>query len=96
MKFAPPPCEVCGTWTEVLETRRRKTGTIARRIECANLHRFTVYETSTEERMPQPPAIPEIDRAAGPPRTAGGVLAVSHGAGLPLHAHGAGGSRPAL
>ena len=50
MTYAPPPCQVCGVWTEVLETRRRKTGVIARRIECANLHRFTLYDTSTEER----------------------------------------------
>lgn len=86
MTYKSPPCEVCGTWTEVLETRRRKTGTIARRIECANLHRFTVYETSTEERMPQQAAIPEIDRAAGPPRTPSVVLACRHEPGMSVHA----------
>lgn len=94
MTYKPPPCEVCGTWTEVLETRRRKTGTIARRIECANLHRFTVYDhSSTEERMPQPPAVQAIDRTAGPPRAPGVVLAVPHGSGLPLHALGVGSGR---
>ena len=93
MTYKPPPCEVCGTWTEVLETRRRKTGTIARRIECANLHRFTVYETSTEERMPQPPAIPEIDRAAGPPRKASVVLACRYEPGMSVHPHPAGPGR---
>lgn len=29
--YAPPPCPECGAWSEVLETRRRHTGVIARR-----------------------------------------------------------------
>lgn len=83
MTYTPPPCEVCGVWTEVLETRRRKTGTIARRIECANLHRFTLYETVP---VSQPPAVPEIDRTAGPPRAPGVILARSHEPRLSVHA----------
>jgi hypothetical protein len=93
MTYAPPPCEVCGTWTDVLETRRHKNGTIKRRIECANLHRFTLYETVP---VPQPPAVQAIDRTAGPPRAAGDDLAVPYGTGLQVHAHGAGSVRPAL
>ena len=44
-KFTSPVCPECGAWTEVLETRKRKTvGEIHRRIECANGHRFTDVE----------------------------------------------------
>lgn len=39
-------CIHCGTWTFILETRRRKNGVCTRRYECANGHRFT-----TEERV---------------------------------------------
>ena len=40
-------CPQCGAWTEVKETRTRKTdGVVTRRYECANMHRF-----STEERV---------------------------------------------
>jgi transcriptional regulator NrdR family protein len=50
-------CPTCGTWTEVLETRTRKTdGTTTRRYQCAKLHRFT-----TEEKPVQPK---EAKRAA--------------------------------
>ncbi|MDR6216190.1 transcriptional regulator NrdR family protein [Paracidovorax wautersii] len=48
-KYRPPPCPECGAWSEVLETRRRHTGVIARRHECANLHRFTTHEKVTEK-----------------------------------------------
>lgn len=41
--YTPAPCPICGVWCEVMETRKRKDGTIARRIECANLHRRTEY-----------------------------------------------------
>lgn len=41
--YTPAPCPICGVWSEVMETRKRKDGTIARRIECANLHRRTEY-----------------------------------------------------
>lgn len=62
MTYQPPRCEVCGAWTEVLETRRRHTGAIARRIECANLHRFTVYERQPAQDEQQPLAKPEDRR----------------------------------
>ena len=40
-------CPQCGAWTEVKETRTRKTdNVVTRRYECANMHRF-----STEERV---------------------------------------------
>ncbi|CAN7494131.1 hypothetical protein LJR074_003399 [Acidovorax sp. LjRoot74] len=59
MTFQPPRCEICGAWTEVLETRRRHTGAVARRIECANLHRFTVYEGLPAQDEQAPPAKPD-------------------------------------
>ncbi|WP_456074947.1 NrdR family transcriptional regulator [Diaphorobacter caeni] len=44
-RFIPPKCPECGAWTEVLETRKRKTsGEIHRRVLCANGHRFTDVE----------------------------------------------------
>ena len=36
-------CPTCGTWTEVLETRKL-AGYTRRRYQCANLHRFTTRE----------------------------------------------------
>lgn len=42
-------CPICGTWTEVLETRNNKNNTTRRRYECANLHRFTTTETVTRQ-----------------------------------------------
>lgn len=33
-------CPICNAWTDVLETRKRSTGTY-RRYECGNLHRFS-------------------------------------------------------
>lgn len=59
MTYQPPPCPVCGAWTEVLETRRRQTGAVARRIECANLHRFTDYDRQPVRAEQPPPAKPE-------------------------------------
>lgn len=58
MTYQPPPCPSCGAWTEVLETRRRHTGAVARRIECANLHRFTDYEGRPAQVEQQPLANP--------------------------------------
>lgn len=58
MTYQPPPCPVCGAWTEVLETRRRRTGAVARRVECANLHRFTVYDGLPDQAEQQPVAQP--------------------------------------
>ena len=37
-------CPTCNAWTNVLESRPLK-GSIKRRRECANMHRFTTYET---------------------------------------------------
>lgn len=37
-------CPTCNAWTNVLESRPIKDG-VKRRRECANLHRFTTYET---------------------------------------------------
>lgn len=58
MTYQPPRCPVCGAWTEVLETRRRHTGAVARRIECANLHRFTDYNGRPDKVEQQPLAQP--------------------------------------
>lgn len=59
MSYQPPTCPVCGAWTEVLETRRRHTGAVARRIECANLHRFTVYDRQPAQAEQKPTAMPD-------------------------------------
>lgn len=65
MNYQPPPCRVCGAWAEVLETRRRQTGAVARRIECANLHRFTVYEglpaQEKQHLLAKPEELPPIE-----------------------------------
>jgi len=37
-------CPECGTWTEVLETRKHGENGKRRRYECANEHRFTTLE----------------------------------------------------
>jgi transcriptional regulator NrdR family protein len=39
-------CPICNVWAEVKETRKRSDGSVYRRYECANLHRF-----STKERV---------------------------------------------
>jgi transcriptional regulator NrdR family protein len=36
-------CPICNTWTEQIDTRKR-AGSIFRRYECANLHRFTTKD----------------------------------------------------
>ena len=38
-------CPECGAWTVVKETRADQNNTRRRRLECANLHRFTTLET---------------------------------------------------
>jgi len=38
-------CPECGAWTVVKETRADQNNSRRRRIECANLHRFTTLET---------------------------------------------------
>jgi transcriptional regulator NrdR family protein len=39
-------CPTCNAWTNVRESRPIN-GKVKRRRECANLHRFTTYETET-------------------------------------------------
>jgi transcriptional regulator NrdR family protein len=43
-------CPVCGAWTVVKETRADKNNSRRRRIECANMHRFTTLETVIAEK----------------------------------------------
>jgi transcriptional regulator NrdR family protein len=38
-------CTVCGAWTVVKDSRVDQNNNRRRRIECANLHRFTTLET---------------------------------------------------
>ena len=38
-------CPECGTWTIVKESRISTGNTRRRRLECANLHRFSTLET---------------------------------------------------
>jgi len=38
-------CPECGSWTVVKETRADENNSRRRRIECANMHRFTTLET---------------------------------------------------
>lgn len=38
-------CPECGTWTIVKDTRTLDNNTKRRRIECANMHRFSTLET---------------------------------------------------
>lgn len=38
-------CPECGAWTVVKETRVDENNARRRRIECANMHRFTTLET---------------------------------------------------
>jgi transcriptional regulator NrdR family protein len=38
-------CPVCHAWTYNLETRTNQDGTVRRRYECGNLHRFSTLET---------------------------------------------------
>jgi len=46
-------CPVCGTYTEVLETRKRSDNVTRRRYLCANMHRFTTLERVTNEAFYQ-------------------------------------------
>lgn len=43
-------CPVCGAWTVVKETRADEKNSRRRRIECANMHRFTTLETVIAEK----------------------------------------------
>jgi transcriptional regulator NrdR family protein len=43
-------CPECGAWTVVKETRADENNNRRRRIECANMHRFTTLETVIAEK----------------------------------------------
>jgi len=43
-------CPECGTWTIVKETRISTGNTRRRRLECANMHRFSTMETIIENK----------------------------------------------
>jgi transposase-like protein len=43
-------CPVCGTYTEVIDSRMRVDGTRRRRYLCANMHRFTTLELILPEK----------------------------------------------
>ena len=51
-------CPVCGTYTEIIDSRMRPDGTRRRRYQCANMHRFTTLENILKEkndrRIPNP------------------------------------------
>jgi len=43
-------CPECGAWTIVKDSRVDQNNNRRRRIECANLHRFTTLETVIVEK----------------------------------------------
>jgi transcriptional regulator NrdR family protein len=43
-------CPECGTWTILKETRISTGNTRRRRLECANMHRFSTMETIVEKK----------------------------------------------
>ena len=45
-------CPECGAWTVVKETRADENNSRRRRIECANMHRFTTLETVIVTKTP--------------------------------------------
>jgi transcriptional regulator NrdR family protein len=55
-------CPECGAWTIVKETRADENNSRRRRIECANMHRFTTLETviDTKTRIRQKQKAAEI------------------------------------
>jgi transcriptional regulator NrdR family protein len=55
-------CPECGAWTVVKETRANENNSRRRRIECANMHRFTTLETviATKTRIRQKQKTAEI------------------------------------
>jgi len=55
-------CPECGTWTVVKETRADENNSRRRRIECANMHRFTTLETviATKTQLRQKQKTAEI------------------------------------
>jgi transcriptional regulator NrdR family protein len=55
-------CPECGAWTVVKETRADENNARRRRIECANMHRFTTLETviATKTQLRQKQKAAEI------------------------------------
>lgn len=51
-------CPECNAWATVLETRERSDGTIYRRYQCANNHRFSTRETVLPESVKTARAAP--------------------------------------
>jgi transcriptional regulator NrdR family protein len=43
-------CPECGTWTIVKETRISTGNSRRRRLECANMHRFSTLETIVDRK----------------------------------------------
>jgi transcriptional regulator NrdR family protein len=43
-------CPICGTWTIVKETRLSTDNTRKRRLECANMHKFSTLELVIENK----------------------------------------------
>jgi transcriptional regulator NrdR family protein len=43
-------CPECGTWTIVKESRISTGNTRRRRLECANMHRFSTLETIVDRK----------------------------------------------
>jgi len=59
-------CPECGAWTIVKDSRVDQNNNRRRRIECANLHRFTTLETviATKTQLRQKQKVAE---ASGKP-----------------------------
>jgi transcriptional regulator NrdR family protein len=55
-------CPECGAWTVVKDSRVDQNNSRRRRIECANMHRFTTLETviDTKTRIRQKQKAAEI------------------------------------
>ena len=58
-------CPECGTWTQVLETRKQSDYT-RRRYQCANMHRFTTKEVVVTAKRPRqhPNSVPMTKKTA--------------------------------
>jgi transcriptional regulator NrdR family protein len=50
-------CPVCGTYTEVIDSRLKNDNTRRRRYMCANEHRFTTLEILTKETKCSTPTL---------------------------------------
>lgn len=55
-------CPQCNAWTRTLETRDKFDGTIHRRYECANLHRFNTMESVVIIPLKLPNLLREVMR----------------------------------